>query len=128
VNVKLIAILLALSSLANAQIAEMKPVHLSREQIQKRIVEREFSNVPPGVKSFHARGAILVLIEVNRLGEVTRARAVNFRGFGFLTEYVEKTISDWKFRALKQNGNAVPFRGVLPVEFWYGSFPEKAPY
>jgi hypothetical protein len=121
-------LLLTVSVLGSfGQEPQTKPVVLAVDQMKKMIVQREFVDVPARVRDFHARGSIVVMVDVNRSGPPTKVKALR-KTYQFLTDYVERSISKWKFKPLAVKGDPTEFRGVVIIPFWYGALPEEAPY
>src|SRR5688572_52473 len=115
----LLPAILCVNSLAQESVK--KAIHLSSDDMNERIEKRDFRDVPDHVREFHARGTILLKVEVDK-GAVPTAVIV-VRGLGQrgkLEEYVAGQIMTWKFKPLIRNGEPTAYRGVIYVVFCYG--------
>lgn len=119
-------IIIVLSSIVFTQAVEDKAIRLSVKEISKRIIKRQFPDPPESVRECHATGSFNVLVRVSDDGNVQSSKIIN----GFCKsnyEYLERTVSNWKFKPLKINKAARPFRGIIVIPFWYGTYPLSKP-
>ncbi|MFN6963207.1 MAG: hypothetical protein ACK4S4_05500 [Pyrinomonadaceae bacterium] len=96
--------------------------YLPSAEIGKRVIERSFPDPPAAVREFHGKGNIYVLVDVSDAGKVISARSISSSWPRPVTEYVEKTVSDWNFKTLVVDGKAAGYRGVLIIRICYGAF------
>lgn len=109
-----------LSSVAFSQNQEDE-VRLSSKEMDERIIKRQYPDVPESVREYHATGTIVLRVGVDKEGIVKNVRLV--RGINRnVDEYLEKTISNWRFNPLVIDEKKTSFRGVIAVQFCYGSF------
>jgi hypothetical protein len=105
-----------------------KPESIQPREASRRIISRTFTEIPSRVRGFHAVGTINVLVIVNEVGKAEMVNVLSgFSHVDFMREYIEKEVSSWKFKPLKRNNKYVPFRGVISIPFYYGTFPKKMP-
>lgn len=112
---------LATSILAQEESNQEKEISLSAIAMKKRIIKREFSDIPQSVRDCHATGAFYLRVKVDQEG---RVKSTNLYSSPCLkaNQYVEKTIASWKFKPLEVNKRKVSFVGHIAIPFCYGSF------
>jgi hypothetical protein len=104
-----------------AQTEQEKEVRLPPKAMKERIVKQEFSDVPQSVKDCHGRGTFTFFVKVDTEGKVKSAKLVSGLCKA-VNEYIEMTVTNWKFKPLKVAEKKTPFRGVIQIPFCYGSF------
>jgi TonB family protein len=115
-------VMLVTSGLAQQKSNQEKAIHLSNKAIRKRIIKQEFLNIPQGVRDCHVTGSFFLRLRVNQDGRVENAKLLTSGPCQEVNEYVEKAVSNWKFKPLKLNKRNVPFVGNIVIPFWYGGF------
>ncbi len=116
-----LVILVSFSSVAICQTEQGKEVRLSPKEINKRIIKREFPNVPQSVRDCHATGTVTLRVKVDQNGIVKSLQFVS----GIcpkVNEYIEEVVANWKFKPLRIDSENVSFRGFIQVRFCYGAF------
>lgn len=71
---------------------------------------------PSSMRHDGIAGSVTVAFEVNKLGRVIRADAVDYTRREFV-EPALRAVRNWRFEPGKQNGRAVAFRMTVPIEF-----------
>ena len=71
---------------------------------------------PPALKQEGIAGSVVVEFDVNRTGQVTAARVVRSSRREF-EEPTLRAVRKWRFEPGRRNGQAVPFRMQVPVDF-----------
>ena len=108
------------SSFVFAQEPANKVVYVKISEMNKRVLNRTFPDIPESVRELHATGTFVLKVNVDENGNVSRALVVS--GFSKLAnDYVQKTVNDWKFRPLTIKGKNSPFVGTLTNPFCYGA-------
>lgn len=114
--------ILILSCVVFAQTNKKKIVLLPSKLFKERIVKQEFPNVPQKIRDCHGRGTITLRILVNENGKTEAVNFISGICESKMAEYLEETISEWKFKPLEIDDEKVAFRGILQIPFCYGSF------
>lgn len=71
---------------------------------------------PATMRQNGVNGSVLVEFEVNAQGRVGRAEAIRYTHREFADPAV-RAVKKWRFEAGRRNGQAVPFRMTVPIEF-----------
>ncbi len=103
-------------------------VFLPTKLFKERIIKQDFPDVPQEIKEFHARGSITVHISVDEKGKAEKVNVISGFSEEQITDYLTKTITEWKFKPLEIDGRKVPFKGILQTPFCYGSFSNWCVY
>lgn len=71
---------------------------------------------PQAMKQSGAGGSVLVEFDVDTAGRVVRAEAIRYTDREFVEPAV-RAVRKWRFEPGRRNGQAVPFRMAVPIEF-----------
>ena len=71
---------------------------------------------PATLRQAGVGGRVMVELEVNAEGRVVRADALHYTHREF-AEPAVRAVKKWRFEAGRRNGQAVPFRMTVPIEF-----------
>ncbi len=71
---------------------------------------------PAAMRQSGVSGSVLVEFEVNAEGRVVRAEAIRYTDREFADPAV-RAVKKWRFEPGRRNGQAVPFRLTVPIEF-----------
>ncbi len=71
---------------------------------------------PLTMKQSGAGGSVLVEFDVDTAGRVVRAEAIRYTAREFVEPAV-RAVRKWRFEPGRRNGQAVPFRMAVPIEF-----------
>lgn len=71
---------------------------------------------PHTMKQSGAGGSVLVEFDVDTAGRVVRAEAIRYTDREFVEPAV-RAVRKWRFEPGRRNGQAVPFRMAVPIEF-----------
>jgi protein TonB len=71
---------------------------------------------PASMRHSGASGSVLVEFDVDASGRVVRAEAIRWTDREFVEPAV-RAVKKWRFEPGRRNGQAVPFRMAVPIEF-----------
>lgn len=101
-------------------------VRISPEKMKEQIIKADFPDVPDHIRTYHATEGPNVFVRVDGNGSVTEVKA--FITYSkHLKSYLEQAAMNWKFKPLVVDGRNVPFRGIIPIRFRYGSLALNFP-
>lgn len=101
-------------------------VRISPEKMKEQIIKADFPDVPDHIRTYHATEGPNVFVRVDGNGSVTEVKA--FITYSkHLKSYLEQAAMNWKFKPLVVDGRNVPFRGIIPARFRYGSLALNFP-
>lgn len=123
-NLTALFFILIFSCAVFAQTDKEKSVSISPKALKERIIKQEFPDVPEEIRRYHAKGVLNLRVSVDEDGNVKKVNIITEFTNKTLSDYLQKTIFDWKFKPFEKNGKRVSVTGILQIPFCYGSFSD----